>query len=282
VNASDEVLTKRDGEVDLFALWRTAWKSKGLITIVTVACGALAAAYALLATPMFRAQVVVTVAEEMGMSGGGALASQLGGLASLAGVNIGGAAGAEREARAVLKSRKLVEEFITRDNLRPTMGEEGRAPPSLWGAVKRFQESVLDIREDQRQGTTAVSMEWTDAATAARWANEFVALANELIRKRAIDESERNIAYLNAQSAQTNVIEIRNVMYNLIEGETKKLMIANGRAEYAFKIVDPGVAPEIRAKPRRTMIVSIGLVVGLLLGTILAVSRNSWRTVPGR
>jgi uncharacterized protein involved in exopolysaccharide biosynthesis len=274
VSAGNELLTTPQGEVDLFALWRLAWTRKVLIVGVTLACGVVAAIYSLLATPIYRAQVVVTVAEEMGTGGIGGLANQFGELANLAGVNLGGSAAGEREARAVLKSRKLIEEFIARYDLRAVMRKEDKPPPSLWQAAKRFQESVLDIREDQRQGTIAVSMEWTDADTAARWANGFVALTNELIRKRAIEDSERNIAYLNQQGSQTNVVELRNVMYNLIEGETKKLMIASGRIEYAFKIVDPAVAPEMRAKPRRTVIVAVALALGVLLGTILAIVLN--------
>lgn len=271
MSASNELLTTPQGEVDLFALWRLAWTRKLLIAGVALACGLAAVIYALLATPIYRAQVVVTVAEEMGTGGVAGLASQFGELANLAGVNLGGSAAGEREARAVLKSRKLIEDFITRHDLRALMRKEGKPSPSLWQAAKRFQETVLDIREDQRQGIIVVSMEWTDADTAARWANGFVALTNELIRKRAIEESERHIAYLNQQASQTNVVELRSVMYNLIEGETKKLMIASGRIEYAFKIVDPAVAPELRSKPRRTVIVAVALAIGLLLGVILAI-----------
>jgi LPS O-antigen subunit length determinant protein (WzzB/FepE family) len=59
-------------------------------------------------------------------------------------------------------------------------------------------------------------------------------------------------------------------MYRLIEAETKTLMLANGRSEYAFTIVDPAVAPEMRIRPRRTLIALLGLSFGLLLGTAVA------------
>ena len=52
-------------------------------------------------------------------------------------------------------------------------------PLTLWHAVKRFRELVLTIREDDANGITTVSIEWTDPAVAARWANDYVALANE-------------------------------------------------------------------------------------------------------
>jgi uncharacterized protein involved in exopolysaccharide biosynthesis len=119
-----------------------------------------------------------------------------------------------------------------------------------------------------------VSVEWTDADTAAKWANEYVALANELIRSRVQDESTRNIKYLNQQIEQSNDVELRRAMYSLIESETKRLMLANGRAEYAFSLVDPAVAPEIRASPRRTLIVLAATFCGLLLGCLVALGRD--------
>jgi uncharacterized protein involved in exopolysaccharide biosynthesis len=115
-----------------------------------------------------------------------------------------------------------------------------------------------------------VAIEWTDPVTAARWANDFVALANERIRSRALQDSTRNIEYLNKQIERTTVVEVQRAIYNLIESETKNLMLANVRAEYAFRIVDPAVPPEVRSSPRRKLLVLSGLAVGLFAGVFLA------------
>ena len=58
-----------------------------------------------------------------------------------------------------------------------------------------------------------------------------------------------------------------NVIYNLIEEQTKNIMLANVREEYAFKIVDPAIVPEIRVRPARRKIAIMGLLVGLLFGS---------------
>ena len=46
-------------------------------------------------------------------------------------------------------------------------------------------------------------------------------------------------------------------------------MLANGRPDYAFRIVDPAVPPEIRAAPHRSLLLIAGFVVGVLLGGML-------------
>jgi uncharacterized protein involved in exopolysaccharide biosynthesis len=203
------------------------------------------------------------------------LANQFGGLASLAGINLPTGGATNREGQATLKSRRLIEEFVKRQNLLEELSSHSKAPSTVWFAVKKFRESILSIRDDTRSGLTTVSIDWADAPTAARWANEFVALANELVRTRAIDGSRRNIKYLNGQLELTSEVELRRVIYNLIEAETKTQMLANAKMEYAFTIVDPAVTPEVRISPRRTLMVVLGLILGAFLGVAVAFVHNS-------
>jgi uncharacterized protein involved in exopolysaccharide biosynthesis len=269
VAANEHVAVDDEDGIDLLAAWQLLWGYKYLIGGIALAAALVAVALALTATPIYRAETTVTEVRDRNMSGAASLMSQFGGLASLAGVNLG-SAGATSEAQAVLKSRYLVEEFIRRNNLLPALFEKGARTPTLWRGVERFRAGVLTLREDKRNGTTTVVIDWKDPAVAARWANQFVALANEMLRNRALAEAKRNIEYLNRQMVQTNVLEIQRVMYNLIESETKTLMLANGRAEYAFTIVDPAVQPEDRISPRRTLMVIVGGVIGGFLGTVVA------------
>jgi hypothetical protein len=204
---------------------------------------------------------------------------QIGGLASVAGLNLKGN-GPDAERSAILLSRGLVDAFVKRYKLAPLINGDSKLGNSDWFAVERFRLGVLDRHEDKLKGVTTITIEWSDPIVAARWANDFVGLANELLRERAILESTRNIEYLNKQLAQTNVVEIQQAIYRLIEGETKTLMLAHGRAEYAFTIVDPAVSPEVRFSPRRTLLVMSGLLVGGLAGSFIAWARKAVRRRP--
>jgi uncharacterized protein involved in exopolysaccharide biosynthesis len=266
------ISVEKQADLDLPALLRVAWKHKFLVILVTFAAAIAAVVLALTTKPIYRAEVVITEVHEGSMGTGGALASQIGGLASMAGINLGAGSNASRSAQAILKSRHLVEEFVKRNSLLPELFRNSKKPPTLWLAVKRFQEGILRISEDTRQGKTTLTVDWTDAETAARWANGLVALANELIRARALDEANRNVAYLREQINRTTVVELQRVMYDLIENETKTLMLANARIEYAFTVVDPAVPPELRISPQRTLMVAAGLILGFCLGIALAFS----------
>jgi uncharacterized protein involved in exopolysaccharide biosynthesis len=251
--------------LDLVALWRMAWESKYFILACSAVCALLAVWYALTATQIFRAETVVAEVRDNNLNGAGGLANQLGGLASLAGLNVSNGIDAGREAQAILQSRRMAEVFIQREGLLSELNKDSKKPLTLWRAVKGFREGVLKIREDKRTGLTTISIEWRDPVTAANWVNKFVADANEVLRTRALNDSTRNIEFLNKQIAKTNVVEVQRAMYNLIESETKTLMLANAKVEYAFTIVDPAVTPEIRVRPQRTFIVITATMLGALI-----------------
>ncbi|MFC4313407.1 Wzz/FepE/Etk N-terminal domain-containing protein [Steroidobacter flavus] len=261
--------TVQDDEIALVDLFRAIWDYKILIGVVAAVCTGLAIYLALTAKEIYRAEVTLAPVAESGSPGGGGLMSQLGGLANLAGLSLGGGRG--KEATALLKSYRLAEEFIQRKDLIPVLFEgSSKEPPTMWRAVRQFRSAVLDIKEEELDGLITLTVDWTDPKVAAQWANELAALANELLRKRAMDESTRNINYLNDQLSKTNVVEIRLSLYKLIESETKQLMLANGKIEYAFTVIDPAVAPEIRISPKRTLMTLVGFMVGCVLGCVIA------------
>ncbi|HTE41447.1 MAG TPA: Wzz/FepE/Etk N-terminal domain-containing protein [Steroidobacteraceae bacterium] len=260
--------------IDFVALWSILWKRKLLIVAAVVLSVMVAAGIALTTREMFRAEVAVV--EAGGQGGVADLTRKFGGLASLAGVELGSTGGAVQNAQAILKSRRLVQEFIVRNNLLAELYSESKEPESLWRSVEMFRRHILTIREDKRANVLTVSISWRNPATAANWANGFVALANEWMRDQAVSEAKRSIEYLNAQIKVTNIVELQQVMYSLIENETKTLMLANARLEYAFTVVDPAVAPEQRYSPRRTFMVLVGGFLGGLIGVAAAFGLEYW------
>ena len=227
--------TNENDEVDLIALVRALWDLKLVIVLVAALCVAAALYMALTATHIFRADVVVSRVTDTNMSRAASFANQFGSLGRLAGINVG-QSGPGTEAQAILESRRLTEEFIERFGVLEEMG--AGEDLSRWQAVKDFRELYLSVTENELDGITTVSIEWTDGEKAAEWANGYVALANELVRQRALAQAEGNIEYLNKQVDETNVVELQRVIYNLLETEIQTLMLANAREEYAFTVVD--------------------------------------------
>jgi uncharacterized protein involved in exopolysaccharide biosynthesis len=146
--------------------------------------------------------------------------------------------------------------------------------PSSWDAFKRLN-AARSIARDTKTNFIKLSIEWHDPEVAARWANQMVATLNEHLRLRSIEEAERSIAYLQEQLEQTNVMERREMFARLMENETRKIVLAKSRPEFAVRILDSAVIPQEKVRPKRPVIAISAFIFGTFLGIIIAVVRNS-------
>src|SRR6056300_302447 len=91
-----------DDEIDLLELWNILWKGKWLIIAITAVFAVGTVVYALSLPDIYRTDVLLSPAEDDGSPGGGLSGlGQLGGLASLAGVDIGGSSSVLQKDRAL-------------------------------------------------------------------------------------------------------------------------------------------------------------------------------------
>ncbi len=273
-----------DDEVDLVGALRSLWQKKLLIVGVTLLTTGIAVAYALLATEWYRAEVVLIPRENSAGSRVPSQLSQLGGLASLAGINLG--SGGSQEPLGVLKSQGFARRFILRNNLVESLSKtEWRAATEstelkrLGDALDFLRRSVLTVSDDKKTALITVSVQWKDPREAADWANKISSQINEEFRLQAIRESGRNLAYLRTQLAVTDTVALQQALASLIETEMKKAMLARGADEYVYRIVDRAEPPTKPSRPKRKLIVILGFLAGLLGGTLLALSIDPLRTL---
>jgi uncharacterized protein involved in exopolysaccharide biosynthesis len=277
-------------ELDVRALIGALWDGKLVIIALTLLGSVVAIVYALLATPIYRSEVLVQPRLEAKGGGGlGGLGFSFGGLADLAGFPF--AAGGDRAvAIATLRSRALIETFIRENQLLPKLYESAwdsnaknwndpdpKNAPTVWEAYNDFTSGILIVTEDKKTGLVTVAVEWKDPQVAAQWANDLVARANAHMRAVAIREGERNLAYLEGQSRQIGQVELREALYGLVEAELKKLMLAKGGDEFAFKTIDPAVVPERKIRPKRRQIAILGFLAGGFSGVLFVLGKLSLR-----
>ena len=273
--------------ISLVEVWNIV-RAEWLVLAVSVGVfSIIAVAFALLMTPVYRAQAVVAPVDPNNRdTSASALLGQLGTLAGVAGVNIGGFTSGSNKGRVTIQSRSLIEEFIRRNDLIPVLyaDKDSSAPggkPTLWYAVEDFKD-WLSVEVDPETGLITVRVEWTEPAQAAAWANGLVDLANELLREHDLADAQRNIKYLDEQLAKTKVVGLQQVLYNLIEVEMRTLMLANARREYALASVDRAVVPEMRHRPKRKQIAVLGALLGSIMGLGIIAIRHAFRDASAR
>lgn len=298
-----------DDEIDLRELFKALWKGKWIIIATTFVFAVGAVLYALSLPNIYKADALLAPAESSNGGGLSKMAGQLGGLAALAGVNLGAGESSQTDlAEQVMKSRQFVEAFINKhDLLVPLMaakdwdlannklildeelynsktGEWLREPDGLRGATPTAQEAfevfskeVLSINQDKDSGLYTVSVKSYSPYLAQQWVNWLIEDINKVMRERTIAETSQNLAYLNTQLQKTAVAEMQSTFYKLIEEQTKSLMLAEVQEEFIFKVVDPAVVPELKNGPKRALICVLGTLLGGMLGVAIVLVRFAFR-----
>ncbi|WP_417566246.1 Wzz/FepE/Etk N-terminal domain-containing protein [Marinobacter sp.] len=292
-----------DDEIDLRQLFATLWAGKWLIIAVTFLFAAGGAAYALSKPNIYQSSVLLAPANEEGGMGG--ISGQLGGLASLAGINIGsGGSNQTVIAKEVLRSRAFLADFIDRHNLavplmavdgwnikqsdwqynrevyNPETGqwlpnEDGKSQqPTDWDLVKAFKENHLSVSENKENGMVTFSVKSLSPPAAQQWAQWLVEDINEHMRRQDVAEAEARINYLESKLTDTNIAGMQQVFYQLIESETRTVMLANAQQEYVFKTIDPAVVPQEKSEPKRAMIAILAIMLGGMLGVFVVFFRS--------
>ncbi len=273
-------------DITILEYTRAVRREFRLAAVITLSAALIAVAIAFVIPEKYEGVVAVVDAEQA--RSGGVSTTMLGqyaGLAGLAGFDLSGLTQGTSSARAVLNSRMLVEEFISRNNLLPVLFAEdwdassGRwttdpdKTPTRWLGAKEFLEDVLSIEEDATTGVITLTVEWDDPRVAASWANGLVALANQIVRSRDLRDAEKSVEYLKTEILRTNIVGLQQVLYSLVETEMQTIMLAKVRSDYAFSVVDPAVVPDLRSFPHRTLLVAIGTVIGGFIALLVVLVR---------
>lgn len=293
----------QDDELDLSELWSAIWQSKLLITLITFVFLVASVLYALNSPNMYKSEALLAPAEEQGADLGG-MASQLGGLASLAGVSLGGGKTNKTAlALEVMKSKVFVFKFIEKYDITAELmaverwelesnaliyNEDMYNPktkqwlrkvkyprkekPSHQEVYKAFQE-IITIEQDTTSSMITISVEHVSPYIAKKWVDWLIDAINVEMKSRDLTEAENSIKYLNTQLEKTRISGLQEILYQLIEEQTKTIMFANVRDEYVLKTIDPALVPEERFKPRRTLIVIAGSFLGGILSFMFVLVR---------
>jgi uncharacterized protein involved in exopolysaccharide biosynthesis len=288
------------GEIDLVALLGKYvfpyWKQYCFSSFVTAV---IFAALSYLVTPKFDATVQAQV--QMGsVSGSSMLKAKLGGLGSMMGLSQ--MAGGDSEFlynMNFITSREVADAFMEKYDLRHELfyddyDEDGNyEKPKKLGKLYRkilgddYQKDddedilltpgpskqtmykafgkVFTIEVNNKDMTASVSVRWENPLKAKQWANDYISFVNNILKTKAINESNLKIKYLESQIKERPEIEVQNSIYALVEDELKKISVAESSDQYAFKVIERAFLPEKKVFPNRYFFLFGGGFLGCFL-----------------
>ncbi len=265
-------------------LMETLWAWHWWVICSVIVCTMTATALALFATPVYRASTLLapTAAGRSGTMSGAL--DQLGGIASMVGLNLKSGDTDTQEAIAVLQSQGFTVAFIEDNHLMPELfakrwnskSMHWKGPPDKWPtqnkAYKLFNDKIREVSVDTHTGFVTLSVEWSNRVEAADWVNKLVERLNATMRERAIAQANSDIEYLERQLQDTKYVEVRNAINSLIEEEVRQQMIASATPQYSFQVIDRAVPADSDNpyRPRKGLMILVGVMVGLFVPLLIA------------
>ena len=268
----------QQAEFHLRLLLNVMRRRRLLVWLLMLAGAVAAGSWQIFTGKKYEATVVVSLAADTRGAAGGlsSIIGQLGPIASLVGAQ--GIGGAQRpEPLAVLQSQFLTKKYIADNDLLKTLfwrrwNANANAwktygflrAPTLWDGSEYFKK-IRRVSQDTKTGLITITITWRDPQSAARWANDSIAITNEYLREKEMNEAQRNVNYLTDLTAKSGLVEVRGALSALIQQEVQRVMIVNGTEEFAFRVLDPATAPERPVPPGVFLSALFGGVGGFLM-----------------
>lgn len=299
-------------EIEIKEIAEVIKKNYLLIFIFTVSFGVISILYVLNLPNIYSSTIKLMPNSGNRVGGITNMSSQLGGLASLAGINLGGGSDDKTTyALEVLKSRKFLYNFIEVNALKPLiMGAVNwdastnkvvfdpkiydhknniwtrnvdfpfKPEPSLNEVYLAFLEHHLSVIRDKETGVILVSIKYFSPNIAQKIVSELIVSLNKTIKKEEKDAALKSIEYLEQQIHKTELAEMRTMFYELIETQHKELMLVASRDEFVVKVIDYAIVPELKTSPKRAIIVIMITSLGFILIVGFILIRHFFREQP--
>ena len=103
--------------------------------------------------------------------------------------------------------------------------------------------------------------------------NLIISEVNSLSRARILQESKDSLNFLYNRLTETNEIEIRNSINQIIGSELRRQMLAEVKKNYLINPLDKPFFPEMKSTPNRARICILGTILGFFLSILVSLAK---------
>ncbi|GAA0296611.1 Wzz/FepE/Etk N-terminal domain-containing protein [Psychrosphaera haliotis] len=297
-----------EDEIDLGRLLSIIWNGKFKIIAIALLIAIFGLLYALSLPNIYTSTLKLVPAQQESEGGLSSLAAKYGGLASMAGINLGGGDSGNNIEHAVelMNSWPYVETFVEKYNLKTTfMAANGwdastnqlkfdinkfdkdknqwvqdsglfssdleSLEPTSFETYKAIKKDFFSISFDDELGIFNISVNHFSPYVAYEMANKLKNDINEYFRAQDKKQALDSISFIEDKINSTANSQMREVFYNMIESHTQKIMMTEISDEYLLKTLIPAKVsePKEKSKPKRAIIVIVSFILGGMLGALL-------------
>ena len=294
---NDQLNNIYDDEIDLSELFHLLWDKIFYIGAITSIFSLISIIYALMMPNIYQSKATLMAVEQSsGMSG---MIGRYSGMASLAGISLDSKSGSkDQEAIARIKSF----EFFS-NNFLPNMKLENLMAVKKWNqasntltyyasdfnsesrqwlrkakpprsniptsqeAYEEFVE-IMSVNKDKKTNLVTLMVEHKSPFIAQQWVEIMINQIDQVMRDQDRQTATKSIEYLNSLAPTVINEDIKKALSALQQEQMKRLMMVEANDNYVFKVLDSPIAAELKSKPRRSLIVIWGTILGMVLSAL--------------
>jgi len=299
-----------EDEINLLDYWRVIWKRRKLIGYIVAAVVVLTALYSLTMTNIYQAKAVIAPVTGKDGGGGlsSALAQQFGGLPGIAMPGSSSTTEIVNLSKSNILKEKVItqhnlmpvlfpgqwdtkhqrwkasegggfslnplawlSDLIKMVRPAPTTGARKKQPgvPDSWDGLRAL-DGIIKVSSNAKEGTIVITADYHDPDLAAKFVEYFLISLTDHMSSEARRVAQVNMKYLEGQLWVTADPFIKQKIYNLIAQQVETSMMTEVKENFAFKVIDPPKAPDMKIKPKRAQMVMLSFVVALFIGIFVA------------
>lgn len=177
------------------------------------------------------------------------------------------------ELESLLNSNILMEKVVRNRNFYPIFlnetYEENPGPDKIWKGI-RFMQSIYKVNHNQKKGIITLAVEHTNPKTTADIISCVLSELTDYMSSEAKRVAGINRKYLETLIKKNADPLIKQKIYSLIARQIEISMMAEVKENFAFKVLDPPRAPDVKIKPTIKKDIIFSFIISLFAGLLIA------------
>ena len=139
--------------------------------------------------------------------------------------------------------------------------------PTSQEAYEEFVE-IMSVNKDKKTNLVTLMVEHKSPFIAQQWVEIMINQIDQVMRDQDRQTATKSIEYLNSLAPTVINEDIKKALSALQQEQMKRLMMVEANDNYVFKVLDSPIAAELKSKPRRSLIVIWGTILGMVLSAL--------------
>ena len=139
--------------------------------------------------------------------------------------------------------------------------------PTAQEAYEEFVE-IMSVNKDKKTNLVTLMVEHKSPFIAQQWVEIMINQIDQVMRDQDRQTATKSIEYLNSLAPTVINEDIKKALSALQQEQMKRLMMVEANDNYVFKVLDSPIAAELKSKPRRSLIVIWGTILGMVLSAL--------------